>query len=639
MIELKKPIWNTNVYEGRFYYVPILEGLNTEEKKINQRLANEDGQNRIDAALDKNKTVEVRITQKIIKNKIFYEKYISGLKENYEKNKNNKQFSIDKENIKVLIIECFNTKGLTGSYDKSDNDNYERFFLGSTEGKAGASLGRRQLGRHVYMLASKLKGFFALSIENNNKEEFLRGIQFLEKWKNDKDEKMEPYSHFTHSSSIAEKQNKKEELPILDKDIIKEFKELTGISRKANETGLSIVIPEPHDGITDEKVFKHYIRRFFPAIINSNLKIKYKDKIINTDNIDEILESEKMMSPGWVKFYREVFTRDDKEKHYVSDGEDYDYSDKIELENIAADDVVKIKKDYFKGKPICLKLGIKIPFEKAHKNEEKVSYFNIALKKIETGEKPVYPLYMRGSLQIPNEKKNFTYHRNCHAILWADDTPISEMLGDSEGMAHDAWNMFHSQIQDGYNNKKSHLVFKYIKHSLSNIYSLITDKKDEIDFESFADDLPTIKDIYEEDEIIHQDILFTDDKPPVIPAPPRPLVTHAKKMVKEIPIENGFKVIKTEHCENKNFPMKVRVRFAFRARKKNSFRCFNKDLHFDLIKGKNVNISKKQNVEVIRLLENEVDFLATDPNFEINITGFKDLEKKDLDVRARKLKD
>ena len=51
--------------------------------------------------------------------------------------------------------------------------------------------------------------------------------------------------------------------------------------------------------------------------------------------------------------------------------------------------------------------------------------------------------------------------------------------------------------------------------------------------------------------------------------------------------------------------------------KKNSFRCFNKDLHFNLIKGKNVNISKKQNIEVIRLLENEVDFIATDPNFEI----------------------
>ena len=84
--------------------------------------------------------------------------------------------------------------------------------------------------------------------------------------------------------------------------------------------------------------------------------------------------------------------------------------------------------------------------------------------------------------------------------------------------------------------------------------------------------------------------------------------------------------------------MKVRVRFACKKKKKNSFRCFNKDLHFNLIKGKNVNISKKQNIEVIRLLENEVDFIATDPNFEINITGFKDLEKKDLDVRARKLK-
>ena len=109
-------------------------------------------------------------------------------------------------------------------------------------------------------------------------------------------------------------------------------------------------------------------------------------------------------------------------------------------------------------------------------------------------------------------------------------------------------------------------------------------------------------------------------------------------MVKEIPIENGFKVIKTEHCENKNFPMKVRVRFAFRARKKNSFTCFNKNLHFDLKKEKDVKISKKQNVEITNILENEVDFTATDPNFEINITGFKDLNKKDLDVRARKLK-
>ena len=44
---------------------------------------------------------------------------------------------------------------------------------------------------------------------------------------------------------------------------------------------------------------------------------------------------------------------------------------------------------------------------------------------------------------------------------------------------------------------------------------------------------------------------------------------------------------------------------------------------------------KYYNIETIG---NGVDFLATDPDFEIGITGFTELGKKDLDVRARKLK-
>jgi hypothetical protein len=635
MSETKKPNWQTSVNNSKMYYVPSLEGLNTEQQRINQRLANEDGQNRIDAAIDINKTVEVRITEKIIKDSLFYEKYINGLQNNLKKNKNNKIFDIDKKNIKILVIECFNTKGLTGSYDKSDNNNYERFFLGSTEGKSGASLGRRQLGRHVYMLASKLKGFLALSIENDNKNEFLRGIQYLDRWENENNQKMEAYSSYTYPTS-SEKQNPMEQLPILDQDIIKEFKKFTGINRSKNETGLSIVIPEPLEGVNAEKLFKHYIRRFFPAIINSNLKIRYKDQVINTDNIDEILENERMMSPEWIEFYRDVYTS--KEKHYTSDGNDYNYDETIDREQIPQDVIDKIKKDYFAGKNISLKLGVKIPFEKKSKNKEEISYFNIALKKIESSNRTVYPLFLRGNLQIPNEKGNFKFHKNCYSALWTDDDAISEMLGDSEGMAHDSWNRNHPQIQENYNTKKTYKLFSYIKSSLSTIYSIITDKKDEIDFESFAEDLPTIQDIHLEDEIVNQDILFDKPVKPIPISPPRPSGIHAKKMVKEIPIENGFKVIKTEHCENKNFPMKVRVRFAFRARKKNSFTCFNKNLHFDLKKVKDVKISKKQNVEITNILENEVDFTATDPNFEINITGFKDLNKKDLDVRARKLK-
>jgi len=111
-----------------------------------------------------------------------------------------------------------------------------------------------------------------------------------------------------------------------------------------------------------------------------------------------------------------------------------------------------------------------------------------------------------------------------------------------------------------------------------------------------------------------------------------------KKMVQEIQIENGFRVIKTDACENNSFPMKVRVKFAYRARGKNSFNCYDKEIHFDLTKEKNVKISQKKNLDIISTSGNELDILALDPDFQLEITGFKDLDKKDLDVRARKLK-
>ena len=47
---------------------------------------------------------------------------------------------------------------------------------------------------------------------------------------------------------------------------------------------------------------------------------------------------------------------------------------------------------------------------------------------------------------------------------------------------------------------------------------------------------------------------------------------------------------------------------------------------------------KKRKITDIKTIGNGVDFLASDPDFEICITGFSELGKKDLDVRARKLK-
>ncbi len=632
--------WVKTVWGSGQYFSVSLEGFNTNEKNLNVSIANEDGQNRLDEQFDKNKPVIVKISEKIIKDQNFYNKFLSGMQENLEINEKNKIYPIDKKNIRVIIIECFNTNGLTGSFEEEDNGNYERFFIGSTKSKTGGKLGRRQLGRHVYMLASKLKGFLALSIDKNNKKEFLRGSQFLDKY-SFKGEKMSPYSFFGYSNENTDKQNSKETLPILDKEIIDEFKKLTGIKRDTQDFGLSVVIPAPHDGVTADKIYRNYIKRFFPSLLMGNLQINYQNIKVSSKNIKDILIKENMMTDKWLSFFDEIYTKSDKDIHFISNPNNFNYQTSIDLDEIEEDKVKKIKEDYFDKKPIVIKLFVKIPFEKHYLNKvgKEGGWFKLALQKIDNTDLPIKPIFLRGSLQIPNEAKNFKFQKSAYAALWIDNEEgnnLFELAGDSEGMAHDSWNMNHPEVTDSYGSD-ARKVFFYVKSSLSKMFSFITDKKDQFDLETFADDLPTFEDIQEKERIIQREVLFDNvEPPPVDPPPPPP--PGQRKMVKEVKIKGGFRVVKTDECENDNFPMKVRVRFAYRARNKNSFKCYNPKLHFDLTKEKGVKISEKKNIKDVQTIGNGLDFLATDPNFEIDITGFEELEKKDLDVRARKLK-
>ena len=634
------PHWVRTPWGNGPYFSVSLEGFNTNEKNLNISTANEDGQNRQDEQNDKNKPVIVKISEKIIKNENFYNKFLSGMQENLEINPKNKIYPINKKNIRIIIIECFNTNGLTGSFTKEDNDNYERFFIGSTKSKTGGKLGRRQLGRHVYMLASKLRGFLALSIEKNEKKQFLRGSQFLDKYSFE-GEKMNPYSFYGYSKKNTEKQNEKETLPILDKEIIDEFKKLTGINRDGNDFGLSVVIPEPQDGITSEKIFKNYIKRFFPSLLMGNLIIKYDGNDVSNKNIKDILIKEKMTTEKWLTFFDEVYTKPDKDIHFINDPSNYNYQTSVDLDEINENEIKKIKEDYYDKKPIVLKLFLKIPFLKHYQNKtgEKIGYFKLAIQKIDNSDFPVKPIFLRGSLQIPNEAKYFKFHKSAYAALWIEnekENNLFELMGDSEGMAHDSWNMNHPEVTDSYG-EEVRKVFFYVKSSLSKIFSFITDKKDQFDLETFADDLPTFEDIQEKEKVIRKEVLFDNPEPPIVDPPPPPPPSQ-RKMVKEVKIKGGFKVIKTDECEKNNFPMKVRVRFAYRARNKNSFKCYNPRLHFDLTQEKGVRISNKKNIDNIHTIGNGLDFLATDSDFEIDITGFEELEKKDLDVRARKLK-
>ena len=633
------PHWITREDKSIVYRATELEGFNTENKKLNQSLANEDGQNRYDARKNKDQPVIVKISEHFVDDKIFFDNFLKGALENIKINKTIKSPEINPKKIRLLKIECFNTNGLTGSFDKQDNDNYVRFFLGSAESKTGSQGGRRQLGRHTYMLASKLSCMFALSIEKNENKEFLRGLQYLGRFQKD-GKNMDPYSMFTYEKENNENQNENETLPILNKEIINFFKTKTEIKRKKDETGLSIVIPEPINSIKAETIFKNYIKRFYPSILIGNFKIIYDNHTIDSSNIEKFLIQENYKTKNWLDFLQNVYTAPDNLKHHISKPEEYKYQFEIKKDDIPDDTLKKIKEDYFNKKNIIIKFSVKIPFQKVDKQGEFDGFFHIALKKKDYEQFAEKPLFLRGNLQIPGEANSFKYYKNCYAMLWSDDENLSELLGDSEGMAHDTWNSKHSDIDKFYDPKKVLNVFRYVKNALSNIYTIITDKENNLDLDTFSEDLPTIEDINIEEEKVETDIIKFDDFDDHSEKNDEEYENYnrAKKMVQEIPVLTGFKIVKTDHCSPTNFPMKVRVKFAYRARGKNSFSCYDPILHFNLMEEKNVKISSQKKINVVERTGNSIDFIALEPDFEIEISDFKDLDKKDLDVRARKLK-
>ena len=96
------PHWVRTPWGNGPYFSVSLEGFNTNEKNLNISTANEDGQNRQDEQNDKNKPVIVKISEKIIKNENFYNKFLSGMQENLEINPKNKIYPINKKNIRNL---------------------------------------------------------------------------------------------------------------------------------------------------------------------------------------------------------------------------------------------------------------------------------------------------------------------------------------------------------------------------------------------------------------------------------------------------------------------------------------------------------------------------------------------------------
>ena len=634
------PKWIAKEQPGIEFDTHVDEEFDTENHQISSALGNEDGQNKLDNTLP-GKKCKVVINYIKKNNKKFFKNYLDELKFYLDKSEDGYDNSINEEEPDFLIIEDFNTTGLIGNLDKPQNgESYKHFFLTFSKSKQGKKLGRRGQGRNVYWIASKIRAFFGYSIQHDTKQKLLRGISHAGTLRIN-DDPYNPYLSFTeqYDENKPDLQNKKETKPITNKEILDEFKELVGITRKDDEPGLSCVIPYPTNSVKIENLKNAYLRRFYAAILFDRMELEIKNNTFNSENIEK--ECVKLgISNDFLEFIYNGRTIDDKNLIELDFTEEHSPShineailDKQKIDNL--------RKNYYENQMLSFKIHVTVPFKNS--NYQK-SYFKFHLKKLTDNSKAVdnKPLYMRDFLQLPEMNRRFKYKSKCQSFLWAEDEAISTFLGDSEGKAHMKWDPKHKDIGQKYDEKGASKIFSLINSCMNDAYKLITQTNDIIDTETFSEFLPKIlSDETEEKKqtTIIEDFNLDDKKTKTkITKKKRKTTSLVKKMVEDHQIENGFSITRMETTKDEDFPMLVRSTCAYNLRKGDPFTAYNSKRHF-VIGKENVQITKKNHVSNINIIDgNRIEFIAENKDFEIEITGF-DTSKKDLYVKTRKLKD
>lgn len=286
------------VEPGQMERNPVSEEFFTNDTRL-EAIIREAIQNSLDARANVNAPVEVRIYFSDIAGSLpadKFAKYMAGGDKRFNDPKNGLASPAQTmaEDCQFLVVEDFNTTGLTGMTDekpiledvahRNDWNYYNYFFRENGSTKVGANtLGSWGAGKCVFQRASKLKASFTYSVRDGYApKEFVVGKATHQYHQDDDRVTWSPDGWFgvtvPKDSENALKMLKR---PIEDASFIEDFKKDFNISR-IDEVGTSIVIPHIHLATDSENegaqfnqrnLVRAVLRNFLIAIHDNDLKV------------------------------------------------------------------------------------------------------------------------------------------------------------------------------------------------------------------------------------------------------------------------------------------------------------------------------------------------------------------------------
>lgn len=499
---------------------PVSEEFFTNDTRL-EAIIRESIQNSLDAHMGNEAPVEVRIyfsgdTDRLPCNK--FKKYMTGGDKRFCDPKNGLTSPEQTlgEDCQFLVVEDFNTTGLTGMTDEKPisedlenrNDwNYYNYFFrenGSTKLGAG-TLGSWGAGKCVFQRASKLKMSFAYSVRKGySPRKFVVGKATLQHHQDEDRVTWAPDGWFGVTVLKDENHpNKMLKRPIEDASFISQFRNDFNITRD-DEPGTSIVIPHIHLATDSENEGAQFNQRnLVRAVLRNFLVAIHDNRLVVRIQVGK--NSEKMViDKSTFEAYGSFLPEPDKRDALVTNlhhrliidvlKDDFPEGQRFELrspgeypkwckEMFDEEQLKAMQKVLHEKKPILLS----IPMPIRRKNEKgKIeldkAQFRVVIKRSELP-KALPPVFFRVGLLIDSVAT--TSLNNYIASVLIDRDKLADLLVAAEPPSHSKWNYDTDRVSKGYDKPRSHIQF--VTYSVRSILEQIASCDQQANWDPLSD--------------------------------------------------------------------------------------------------------------------------------------------------------
>ncbi len=532
--------------------------------------------------------------------------------------------STDKK-VPFLLFEDFGTRGLVGDphafEDPEHGELADFFYFWRNVGrgkKTGEERGRWGLGKTMFPASSEIHAFFGLTLRDGDRRPLLMGQSTLSIHHID-GKKHCPYGFYADQAKEDQFA-----LPITDSNRIGNFCSTFSISRQS-ETGLSVVVPYPRDGINAPDVLTSVVRHYFYPILAGGLlvEVAFEGEVVTVESntIDDVVREyftkESSTILGTLDLAKWYITVSDEDKERAQDPIP-NRSPIWKAEMFTTSQINSFAEALDSLQPVCARIPV---YVLPQGGQRELSHFDVVLERDPELEGSLDE-FIRSGITITGVSS--LRENGIRALVIADDQPISTMLGDSENPAHTEWQDRSTHFIGKYRMGKSTLAF--VRAAPQGLLRLLNKHSEQIDDTTLRQLFPDPsskggKEVNKPGRVHkprgkqHQKIK--------VDVKSRPKIFRLSRNV------DGFTASLAE-AGQKATPMRIRLRLAYDVRRGNPYSRWNV-ADFDL--GEDLKRITHSGGDLLNADGNRLEILAISSDWKLQLTGFDPQRDLIVDIR------